>query len=184
MPSPTPSEVAAALLAQREAFRAFVVARVGSAADADDILQNGLLKALGRSDELRDDAKLTAWFYRILRNVIVDHARSRGAARRRDDVWAADTAALAAADRDAHRQLCGCFASLLPALKPDHAALVQWVELEGKSVTAAALALGLTPNNASVKLHRARAELRARLIDFCGECSRGACLDCECDRPA
>jgi hypothetical protein len=37
-----------------------------------------------------------------------------------------------------------------------------------------AVALGLTANNASVALHRARAELRTKLMDFCGDC---ACLD-------
>jgi hypothetical protein len=39
--------------------------------------------------------------------------------------------------------------------------------------------LGMTPNNASVTLHRARAELRMKLSRFCGDCP---CLDnCECD---
>jgi hypothetical protein len=37
----------------------------------------------------------------------------------------------------------------------------------------------MTANNASVTLHRARAELRAKLMDFCGDCE---CLDnCECE---
>lgn len=183
MSPPGSSDVASALLARRQAFKAFIVARVGNAADADDILQHSLLKALDCAGELRDDTKLTAWFYRILRNVIVDHARSRGAARLRDDSWAADSATLATADREALRQLCGCFESLLPGMKPNHAALLRLVELEGKSVAAAAVALGITANNASVTLHRARADLRARLVAFCGSCAAGACLDCDCERP-
>lgn len=41
-----PDQLAAALNAQWDAFKAFLVARVGSAAEAEDILQDGLLKAL------------------------------------------------------------------------------------------------------------------------------------------
>jgi RNA polymerase sigma factor (sigma-70 family) len=119
-----------------------------------------------------------AWFYQVLRNVIVDHVRSRSASHRRDDAWASDTATVTD-DADAHRQICGCFEKLLPALKPMHAELLRRVELQEQPVSQAAVALGITANNASVTLHRARAELRAKLVDFCGNC---ACLDhCECD---
>jgi RNA polymerase sigma-70 factor (ECF subfamily) len=68
---------------------------------------------------------------------------------------------------------------MLPTLKPTHAELLRRVELQGEPVAAAATALGMTANNASVTLHRARAELRTRLMDFCGDCK---CLDnCECE---
>jgi len=78
--------------------------------------------------------------------------------------------------------LCSCFAHLLPSLKPTHAELLRRVDLEGRPVSATAIALGMTANNASVTLHRARAELRKKLQEFCGSCANGACLDCDCDR--
>lgn len=171
-----------ALLAHRNAFRAFIVSRVGNEADADDLLQHGLIKALQRADELNDADKSVAWFYQILRNAIIDHGRSRTASRRREHAWATDAALFASADREAEKQICGCFENLLPALKPAHAELLRRVELQGESVTAAAAALGLTPNNASVTLHRARADLRAKLVAFCGSCADGACLDCDCEK--
>lgn len=68
---------------------------------------------------------------------------------------------------------------MLPTLKPMHAELLRRVELQGEPVAGAAAALGITANNASVTLHRARAELRTKLVDFCGDCQ---CLDnCECE---
>jgi len=181
MSQPSSPDVASALLAHRRAFKAFLVSRVGNPADAEDLLQNGLIKALQRADDLKSGEKSVAWFYRILRNVIVDHARSRNAARRREDAWSTDAIALAD-DVDAERLLCGCFAHLLPSLKPTHAELLRRVDLEGRSVSATAIALGMTANNASVTLHRARAELRKKLQEFCGACANGACLDCDCDR--
>lgn len=178
MPDSRTAAITSTLLAHRRAFKAFVAARVGNEADAEDLLQNGLVKALQRADEVKDDEKAVAWFYRILRNVIIDHLRSRDAATRRDDAWAASHVTLAS-DAEADRQLCACFEKLLPELKPAHAELLRRVELQDEAVSHAATALGITPNNASVALHRARAELREKIIRFCGDC---ACLNnCGCD---
>jgi RNA polymerase sigma-70 factor (ECF subfamily) len=173
-----PADITATLLAHRQVFKAFLVSRVGNEADAEDLLQNGLVKALQRAEEIKDGQKAVAWFYQVLRNVIIDHVRSRGAAARRDDAWASE-AGVESVDSETERQICACFEKLLPALKPAHAELLRRVELHGEPVAQAATGLGITANNASVSLHRARAELRRRLVDFCGDC---ACLDnCECE---
>ena len=173
-----PVGVTGTLLAHRHVFKAFLASRVGNEADAEDLLQNGLVKAMERSGEIKDSEKAVAWFYQVLRNVLIDHVRSRSAAAKRDDAWASSAVTLAD-DSEAERQICGCFEKMLPALKPAQAELIRRVELKGEPVAKVAIALGMTANNASVTLHRARAELRARLMDFCGDC---ACLDnCECE---
>jgi len=177
-------QLASALNDQRSAFRTFLVARVGSEAEAEDILQNGLLKAVQRAGELQDDTKLTAWFYQLLRNSIVDHYRTRGARRRRDDALGTLIASLGEdvdpLPKSWEAQLCGCLGSVVDTLKPQHAELLRRVDLNGESVQDAARALKMTPNNASVRLHRARKELRTRLEAFCGACAEEACLDCNC----
>ena len=177
-------QLAVELNAQRNAFKAFLTARVGSAAEAEDILQNGLLKAVQRAGELQDDAKLTAWFYQLLRHAIVDHYRTRGARRRRDDALGTLVASLGEdvtpPPKAWDAQLCRCLGSVVNTLKPQHAELLRRVDLDGESVQVAARALKMTPNNASVTLHRARKELRTRLEAFCGACAEGACLDCNC----
>lgn len=176
--------IANALNEQGAAFKAFLASRVGSEAEAEDLLQNGIVKALRHADELRDDSRLTPWFYQLLRNAVVDHYRSRGAARRRDDALGNLIAALgedvASAPQGWERQICGCMAGVIDTLKPREAELLRRVELGGESVKEAAKGMKLTPNNASVMLHRARKELRKRLEAFCGACADGACLDCDC----
>lgn len=172
-----------ALNARRKAFKAFLVARLGNEADAEDILQNGLVQALHHADGV-EDGRLAAWFYRVLRNAVVDHYRSRASARRRHDELGAMIKGLgediAAAPKGWESQLCGCLGGVLETLKPQHAELLRRVDLNGESVQHAAKALRLTPNNASVTLHRARKELRIRLERFCGACAKDACLDCDC----
>jgi RNA polymerase sigma factor (sigma-70 family) len=173
-----PAGVAGTLLAHRHVFKAFLASRIGNEADAEDLLQNGLVKAMQRSGEIKDGEKAVAWFYQVLRNVLIDHVRSRSAAAKRDDAWASGSATLAD-EREVERQICACFEKMLPALKPAQAELIRRVELKGEPVAKVAIALGMSANNASVTLHRARAELRTKLMDFCGDC---ACLDnCECE---
>jgi len=179
-----PDQLAAELNTHRNAFKAFLAARVGSEAEAEDILQNGLLKALQRSGELQDDAKLIAWFYQLLRNAVVDHYRARGAVRRRHDILGETLAALGediiAAPKGWEPQLCGCLGGVVDTLKPQHAELLRRVDLNGESMQAVARALKMTANTASVTLHRARKELRIRLETFCGDCANGSCLECDC----
>ncbi len=179
-----PDQLATELNAHRNAFKAFLAARVGNEAEAEDILQNGLLKALERAGELQDDTKLTAWFYQLLRNSVIDHYRARSSVRRKHDALGAIISSLGEDVSDAPAawaaELCRCLGSVVDTLKPQHAALLRRVDLDGESVQAAAKALKLTPNNASVTLHRARKELRVKLEAFCGACAEGACLDCNC----
>ncbi len=180
----TPAQLAADLNARRAAFKAFLTRRVGSEAVAEDLLQDSLVRALRHAASRTDDDRTTAWFYRILRNAVIDHYRSAASARRRDDALGTLVASLgedvAEAPRLWEKQLCGCLKSIANTLKPPQGELIRRVDLEGESVQVAAKALGLTANHASVLLHRGRKELRIRLQRFCGACAEGACLDCDC----
>ncbi|MBI5424791.1 MAG: sigma-70 family RNA polymerase sigma factor [Opitutae bacterium] len=175
--------LAQALHAHRGAFKAFLAARVGSEAEAEDILQHGLAKAVQRAREIRDDEKAVAWFYQLLRHALVDHYRARGAARRRDEALGTLITALGddvAPAAVVEKQLCTCLGGVVGTLKPLQAELLRRVDLDGEPVQDAARALKISANHASVTLHRARKELRARLEAFCGDCADGACLDCDC----
>ena len=182
-PTRSTAQLVAALNAQRAEFKAFLTARVGDAAEAEDILQNGLVKALRHGDEVRETEKVTAWFYQLLRRAVIDHYRARGAARRRDDALGQLVAALeedVATAQVFEAKLCTCLGGVVDTLKPTQAELLRRVDLQGESVQDAARALGLTANHASVTLHRARKDLRAKLEAFCGDCAANACLDCDC----
>lgn len=173
---------------QREAFKAFLVARVGSEAEAEDILQNGLVKALRSADAISTDGKASAWFYRLLRNAIVDHYRNKGARRRRDealgDMLHALNEDVGSPPPEWEARICACVGGVIESLGGKQADLLRRVDLAGEPVQAVAKDLGMTPNNASVTLHRARQKLREKLEAFCGACADGACLDCTCAREA
>jgi RNA polymerase sigma-70 factor (ECF subfamily) len=76
--------------------------------------------------------------------------------------------------------VCQCVNGLLPALKPEYAGLLERVDMHGDSVNAVAAEIGITLNNATVRLHRARRALKERLERCCGSCATQGCSDCTC----
>jgi RNA polymerase sigma-70 factor (ECF subfamily) len=68
------------IIANHSEFLSFLSNRVGEPATAEDILQSAYLKAMEHRSQLRNEESVVAWFYRILRNAIIDLHR-RGAAR-------------------------------------------------------------------------------------------------------
>jgi RNA polymerase sigma-70 factor (ECF subfamily) len=139
-------------------------------------VQDSLLKAVQSSGELRDNESSRAWFYRILRHTIIDLYRRRDVEQRALDKLRAEES-----DQAAINLVCGCINRLLPHLKPEYAALLRAVDLEEKPMEFIAKQLGISPNNAHVRLHRARKQLRDRLEQTCQVCAKHGCLDCTCD---
>lgn len=189
--SDAPSEIAAdppdpaviaALVDNHRRFLAFLQKRVGTRADAEDILQDAFVRVLARAGEIRDEERAVAWFYRLLRNALVDHWRARAARDRGLDAFAREVTE-AVPDPELEGEICRCFESLLPTLKPEYAAILREVDLNGRRPVEVAAAQGITPNAAMVKLHRARRALRARLEQFCRTCATHGCLDCTCGGP-
>ena len=79
------------LLQSQARFLRFLERRMGSRTDAEDVLQTAFLRLVAQGDSLRDDEKLIPWFYQLLRNLVVDHYRHRGAVARLDASAAAET---------------------------------------------------------------------------------------------
>ena len=181
--SPSP-EVVQVLVDNHRRFLAFVERRVGSREVAEDILQEAFVRGLARAGQLRDEDSVVAWFYRTLRNALTDHWRRRAAEQRATD-RAANTGetSVPPVDDEILSAVCGCVSRMLETLKPEYADALRSVDLEEMSVKAFAEGAGITPNNASVRLHRAREALREQLRRSCGTCATHGCLDCTCGGP-
>jgi RNA polymerase sigma-70 factor (ECF subfamily) len=52
--------------------------------------------------------------------------------------------------------------------------------VEGQPVKLFAERKGLTAGNAAVRVFRARAALKRRVVESCGTCAEHGCLDCTC----
>ncbi len=163
------------LLAEQSAFRAFLRKRLSDDALVEDLLQHSLVKAVERGHELHNHDSAVSWFYRILRNAVVDYYRSHAADRRMVD-GLLDEPGL----DEVRPTLCACLAPLVTQLRPAYAELIRRIDLEGESPAAVARELKVTSNNLTVRLHRARQALRATLEQTCGICTKHGCLNCTC----
>ncbi|MBE0541420.1 MAG: sigma-70 family RNA polymerase sigma factor [Verrucomicrobia bacterium] len=166
------------LLKNLQTFIGFARKRIGDTHLAEDLVQESLVKALAADRKPVDEEDTVAWFYRILRRSIIDlyrrrDVRSRALERFADELPDAPTAA-------DERLLCQCFKRLLPAVPEQYRELLQQIDLEGKEIADVAAQLGVTKNNLTVRLHRARKHLREILAQNCRACSKHGCLDCTC----
>ena len=175
--------VIATLVDNHRRFLSFLTRRVGNPSDAEEILQAAFVKSVEKSDSIRDSESVVAWFYRLLRNAVIDHYRHRDAERRALERVAGMSTEMEVPEPDFERAICQCVYDLLPTLKDDYSLLLRRVDLDGASIAEVAVETGMTANNTRVKLHRARAALRKQLVLSCGSCAEHACLDCDCRRP-
>ena len=167
----------ARLLARLDEFTAFVRRRVGDPDLAADVVQDALAKALAADGDLRDDERLEAWFYRILRTTIADALERRATARRRTIGELVEPVT----DEAEAAIVCACLNEAVDALKSEQAEVLRRVDLGGEDANAVAASLGITPTNLKVRRHRAREALRERLVAACRACGTHGCRDCDCE---
>ncbi|NIQ39259.1 MAG: sigma-70 family RNA polymerase sigma factor [Proteobacteria bacterium] len=175
--------IIATLVDNHQRFLSFLTRRVGNPSDAEEILQAAFVKGVEKSDSIRDGETVVAWFYRLLRNAVIDYYRHRDAERRALERVAGMGTETESVKADFESAVCQCVNDLLPTLKNDYAVLLRRVDLEGVSIPEVAKEAGITENNTRVKLHRARTTLRKQLEISCGSCAEHGCLDCTCQRP-
>jgi RNA polymerase sigma-70 factor (ECF subfamily) len=175
-------DIATTLVANHRDFLAFVEKRVGNRAMAEEILQDAFVRSMDKFDTVRETA--VGWFYRVLRNAIIDHYRRNAAAERRNEQYAREEQEGEAQDEELQRVVCKCVAQLAETLKPEYAAALKRVEVDGVPVKDYADEAGISSNNAGVRIFRAREALRKQVARSCGTCATHGCIDCTCDQSA
>ena len=187
MSKATPAESLSAeaierLVAGHRDFLAFLERRVESRAVAEDILQAAFTKGLEHGAGV-DEEKAVAWFYRVLRNAVIDHYRSRSSQARAMETWERNFEDRVEPDADTRNEICQCVSTLLDTLKPEYRDALRIVDLDEGKLSDLAQQSGITADNAAVRIHRARKALRQQVQKACGTCADHGCLDCHC-KPA
>ena len=168
------------ILSLRSQFLGFLNSRLADRQTAEDILQSSYIRALEHGAEIRDDESTVAWFYRILRNALIDHYRRTTVRDKVHAEYAAETPLTY--EPELEQTVCACIGDVIRDLKGEYRASIQAVDLGGESVEDFAKANDITVNNASVRLHRARKSVAKELTAVCGSCAEHKCLNCTCKR--
>jgi RNA polymerase sigma-70 factor (ECF subfamily) len=159
------SEVRAELMRLIPRLRRFALAMTGSRADADDLVQDALERALRRLDQWRPGTRLDSWVFRITQNVWIDQTRAR---RARERVVESDPDA----DAPGVDGRAGVHARLtlvealeaLAAMPEEWRSVIVLVLIEGFTYREAAGILGVPEGTVTSRLVRARAALEARVL--------------------
>jgi RNA polymerase sigma factor (sigma-70 family) len=181
---PMSDGVVAQLVSNHRQFLKFLEARVSSKAVAEELLQNAFVRAVEKGSSIEASESAVAWFYRLLRNALIDHYRRGATEVRAVEAHARETDE--GFELELKDAVCACMKSLLPTLKPEYAEMIRRVDLEDAPLSEVASDLAITQNNATVRLHRlhrARQALKLRLERSCGTCASHGCLDCTCGQP-
>jgi RNA polymerase sigma-70 factor (ECF subfamily) len=175
------NEIQTHLLAHLHVFVGFARKRLGDADLGADAVQESLLKAIRAKDQIRDEERAKAWFYRILRRTIIDLYRRRDARDRAIENLQREVDGPLGDDED--RLVCACMDRLIATLTPQYAALIRRLDLNLEDPASVAASLGISKNNLNVRSHRARQQLKQRLEETCRVCAQHGCLDCHCSKP-
>ena len=176
----------ARLVEGRHQFLSFLQKRIQSRAAAEDILQAAFVRGLEKGGSVRDEESVVAWFYRLLRNAVIDYYRQLGSADRASEQLIAQMEDHQEPDDVFKGEICQCVTALLETVKPEYRDAIQAVDLDECSLADLAASAGITSNNAAVRVHRAREALRRQVTTACGVCATHGCLDCHCktrDKP-
>ena len=172
-------EAIAQLVGAHREFLTFLERRVESRSAAEDILQAAFVRGLERGAGVQDE-KVVAWFYRVLRNSIIDHYRHRSASARAVEAWGREFTELQEPDALLRQEICQCVSGLLATLKPEYRDALRVVDLEDGKLSDLAKQSGITAESAAVRVHRARKALRRQVEQACGTCAEHGCFDCRC----
>jgi RNA polymerase sigma-70 factor (ECF subfamily) len=173
-------------------LRRFIRRRVADDHAADDLLQETFVRVHRGLGTLQETERLTAWVYRIARNVLTDHHR-RGAD---PAVALGDTDPAAEPDGQPCAVRCGgagWLDEMVRSLPDGYREAVQLAEVEGLPQQEVADRLGLSLSGAKSRIQRGRAMLmqaldrccrfefdaRGNLMDYEPRPERTVCRDCD-----
>jgi RNA polymerase sigma-70 factor (ECF subfamily) len=144
------------------ALRRFVGRRVPGP-DADDVLQDTLLRIHLGIGGLRSSDHLAPWVYRVARSAIIDHHRKQ-----RPTFPLVEGEVLPAEpEAELRPLLLACLEPFLAELPPDQALALRLTELGGLTQVQAAAQLGVPLPTLKARVQRGRRHLRASFDACC-----------------
>lgn len=142
-------------------MRRFARSLAGDPADADDLVQTALERALARSSQWRPGEGLAPWVFGIVRNAWLDELRSR---QRRSRLFAPPEAAESVGHAAVETHALGLsIEAAMQRLPHEQRAVVALVLVEGLSYRETANALGVPVGTVTSRLARGRLELQRLL---------------------
>ncbi|HMP44439.1 MAG TPA: sigma-70 family RNA polymerase sigma factor [Sphingopyxis sp.] len=141
------------------AMRRYALSLARDGQDADDVVQDALLRAIERQATFRPERSRRRWLLAIVHNVFISGLRRKAAERRRNDRFAETLVAHGDAPQEHHARL-GEIARGFAALPEHHRGVLHLTAVEGFSYQECAELLDIPVGTVMSRVSRARAALR------------------------
>lgn len=148
-------------------LRNFIIKRVKSEQDADDILQNVFMKIHANLDSLKDDQKLQAWIYQITRNSIIDYYRKEKIQLQDElppDLPSPETSVEV---NEAFKEISACIRPMVQQLSNKYVHALELTEFGGYTQKQLSEELGMSISGAKSRVQRGREKLKELLLHCC-----------------
>ena len=145
-------------------LRRFVAARVRDPDSAENLVQDVYLKIQTRIGTLEDKEKVGAWVYGVARNAVYDFYRTRKPTQELDEIVSPTPDPT---EDEMEARLSESVRGMLDGLSPDQKTALYLTEYEGMTQSDLAAELGISVSGAKSRVQRARARLKALLLDCC-----------------
>ena len=158
------------MLANLPSLRAFAISLVGRHDQADDLVQDTIMKAWSKQEQFQMGTNMKAWLFTILRNELFSQIRKRGRE-------VQDSDGLLTEQMATHPAQYGSldlkdFRRALEQLPPDQREAIILVGASGFSYEEAASICGCAVGTIKSRVNRARVRLQ-ELLDVSGEADYG-----------
>jgi len=150
----------------KEMVHAYAYHKIGDYQEAQDIAQEVFIKAYQKLGQLRWPHKFQSWLYTIVSNEckmwLRKHSRENGHKMYVEDVSKDELTELAVRAHN-DEEMRFVVKNAVKSLPNDHRLALSLYYMSDLSIKEVASFMGISPNNAKVKLHRARKQLGERL---------------------
>ena len=153
-----------------ERVKKFIFALVKDEWVADDLIQETFIKVQKNLNQLKDEAKISSWIFRIAYNLCQDHFRKISQLSKREHVPAEErqflTEPLFQKEFEQH-QMGACIQDKIRLLPESYQTVLVLFDLMEFNHQEIAEILDISVENVKVRLHRARKKLKAILEKEC-----------------
>ena len=146
---------------------AYLKRMTGNAADAEDLLQETLIRIARGLPQFEQRSSVKTWVYRIATTVAIDFFRRTNKDHFIEFNETDDCSDFDEDDRLVLDEMNACVRDVIDGLPPDYRAALVLYNLQGKSVEETARICEVSVSTAKMRIHRAKARLQKALGEKC-----------------
>lgn len=147
-------------------LKRYIIKRVASAEDAEDILQEVFLKIHSNLKNLEDGKKIHAWIYTITRNTITDYYRKNSRMPELTE-FHENISESSPLELTASLEIAACLQGMINSLPEKYQEAIRFSEFEKLSQKEISEKLGISVSGVKSRVLRGRKMLKEMLLGCC-----------------